>query len=87
MTTVKIGYDRRCWATFELKDASPLELAALRRAFETGSDADTDVAKEILSKMQSDERLAFTCEDQDPSPDYFADYAEPLVVDLECEET
>lgn len=27
MTTVKVGYDRRCWATFEVKDATADELA------------------------------------------------------------
>lgn len=86
MTTVKVGYDRRCWATFEVKDATADELATLQRAFETGTDADTDAARVVLTTLRSTDRLTLMREDMDPFPDYFAGYTDPSVVDFEQEE-
>lgn len=64
-TTITIGYDRRCWATFTVKDATPEELEVLGD--------DSTEALELARELDRAGRLEHQSEDKDDAPDYFGE--------------
>lgn len=75
MATITVGYNKRCWATFEVKDPTPEEIAILE---ERGSDSDE--VTDLLRHLEAEERLIFQSEDQDDNPTYFQEWDEPSVI-------
>jgi len=73
--TITIGYDRRCWATFQVADPTPEEIAVL-------SQTDTDEALELARTLEAADRLSWVDEQADQNPDYWSEYAHPAVIEL-----
>lgn len=81
MTSFEIGYNRRHWVTFDIKDATPEEIALLRQHEQS------DYSEEVftmLSKMSEDGRLSDPYdESSEDMPQYFDEHQEPNIISVE----
>lgn len=75
---VETGYDKRCWVTWQVKDATPEEIEIL--------DGNEDDALELVRQLDAADRLEYVSENQDDNPDYFSEYASPGVIGTREEE-
>lgn len=75
-TQVEIGYNKRCWAVFTVKDATAEETAILSR------EGDTDEVTDLLRHLDAEERLIFISEKQDDNPTYVQEWDEPHIVEF-----
>lgn len=76
-TRFKIGADIRSWTEFELKDATPEEIAVL----ELENDDSTALVKALYDSDSP--RLIELDTEYDDNPDLMADYASPAILDFE----
>ena len=79
MATVEIGYDRRCYVTFEIKDATPEEIAQIEQAVQNDYDEETFA---LLRKMDAEGRLTQLSEDHEDGPEVFVQYVHPNIIDI-----
>lgn len=77
-TEIVVGYDRRCWARFTVKDATPEEIAMLEME-------DSTEALVMAAQMDREGRLDYQYENQDDSPEFF-DMESSAVIEFEQHE-
>jgi hypothetical protein len=79
MASVEIGYNRRCYVTFEIKDVTPEEFAQIEQAVQNDYDEETFT---LLRKMEAEGRLTQISEEHEDGPEVFAQHVEPNVIDI-----
>lgn len=76
-TQIRIGYNKRCWAIFTVKDATDEEILSL-----DVNDRDDPAALDLLRHLDAEERLIFEGEEQDDNPTYVQEWDEPALIEL-----
>lgn len=83
MTTIEIGYNRRCWAKFKVVGGLSMEELAL---LEDREQSDSSEVVELLRKLYEEGRLNFETEEQDDMPEMFAEYVETALQYIDRED-
>lgn len=78
MATIEIGYNRRTWVTFAVKNATPEEIATL--------EGDDDQTFTLLRKMETEGRLEIVTETYDDNPDRLSEHGEPGLIEVNPDE-
>lgn len=79
MAEIEVGYDRRTYVRFSIKDATEEELRLLR------SHEQSDYVHEamnLLSNMEESGRLTVIAESADSTPEYFTRAVDPNITDV-----
>lgn len=70
---IEIGYNRRHWVTFAIKNPTPEEL-------ETLNGEDEEQALELCRELDKADRLDLVSDSEEDVPEYFAEHSEPAII-------